>query len=141
MSFNTSGYGGEEMTEAFVVHTNDPQRPLFELVVAGKVEKFMETRPANVLLKGKAGAQLAIEVEVLQHKDYPFRIVEIQTKRDDLVRSELVEQCNTGNNRRCVIRVENLSATPGRYAEIVTVHTDSPEKPSFPIFVVGIIKE
>lgn len=121
------------------MQTNDPAQPTLRLVVTGKVEKFVELRPAQVRLEGEAGAPLAVEVEILLNKDYPFSILGVQTQRDDAVRTELLEQCNTGENSRCIIRVENLKSTSGRYADTITVLTDNAVRPSFPIPVVGII--
>lgn len=121
------------------MQTDDPAQPLLNLVVTGQVVKFVEIRPAQVRLEGQAGIPLTAEVEILPNKDFPFTILEVLTKRDDVIRSELVEQCNTGSNARCLIRVENLRTTSGRYADTITVRTDNAARPSFPISVVGII--
>lgn len=120
------------------VQTNDPKQPSIPLTVTGKVNKFVEVRPAQVRLEGQAGTPVAVEVEILQNKDYPFTILGAQTQRKDVVRCELVKQCDTASNR-CVLRVENLKTTKGRYADTITVRTDNPVKPSFAIVVVGII--
>lgn len=121
------------------MQTNDPAQPTLTLVVTGKVEKFVEIRPAQVRLEGQAGTPLAVEVEILPNKDYPFSILGVQPQRSDVVRTELIEQCNTGENSRCIIRVENLKTTSGRYADTITVKTDNVVKPSFPIPVIVII--
>jgi hypothetical protein len=118
------------------VQTNDPEQPFLQLVVTGRVEKFADIRPAQVRLEGQVGAPLTVEVEILPNKDYPFTILEVRPRRDDLIRCELVEQCDAGRNR-CVLRVENLKATSGRYAETITVRTDNAERPSFAIPVMG----
>lgn len=122
------------------MQTNDPAQPTLTLVVTGRVEKFVELRPAQVRLEGQAGTPLAVEVEILPNKDYPFAILGVQTQRDDAVRTELIEQCSIGENSRCIIRVENLKTTSGRYADTITVQTDNAVRPSFPIPVVGIIR-
>lgn len=114
--------------------------PTLTLVVTGKVEKFVEIRPAQVLLEGQAGTPLAVEVEILPNKNYPFSILGVKPQRSDVVRTELVEQCNSGENSRCVIRVENLNAASGRYADTITVQTDNAVRPSFSIPVVGVIQ-
>lgn len=77
-------------------------------------------------------------MEILPNKDYPFTILGVQSKRDDTIRGELTEQCNSDTNR-CVIRVENLKTTSGRYADTITVLTDNAAKSSFTIPVVGIL--
>lgn len=100
--------------------------------------KFTEIRPATVRLEGQAGTPLAVEVEIRPNKDYPFTIQGIQTRRDDAVRGELIEQCNSDTNR-CVVRVENLKTTSGRYTDTIIVKTDNSARPDFLIPVVGII--
>lgn len=112
---------------------------MFTLAVTGKVVKFVEIQPAQVRLEGQAGTPLAVEVEILPNKDYPFSILGLQTQ-SQAVRSELVKQCTAGENSRCLIRVENMKTTSGRYADTITVQTDNTTRPSFPIPVVGIIQ-
>lgn len=120
------------------MQTNDPEQPVLNLVVTGKVDRFIEIRPARVRLEGQAGKPLTVEVEILQNKGYPFTILEVRTKRDDVIRCKLVEQCNTDDNR-CVLQVENIQTRSGRYADTITVHTDNAAKSTFAIHVVGII--
>ena len=120
------------------MQTNDPEHPVLDLVVSGKVDTFIEIRPARVRLEGQAGKPLTVQVEILQNKGYPFTILEVRTKRDDVIRCKLVEQCNTDNNR-CLLQVENIQTKSGRYADTITVQTDNAVKPSFPIQVVGIL--
>ena len=120
------------------MRTNDPKHPIFTLTLSGKVEKFMEMRPAQARLEGQAGAPLSVEIEILQNKDYPFTILGIETKRTDSIRAEVVAPCDNAT-QRCILRVENLRTAKGRYAETITVRTDNRAKPSFPIPVVGII--
>ena len=120
------------------MQTNDPAQPFLSLVVTGKVVKFVEVRPVQVRLEGQAGATLTVDVEVLPNKDYPFTILGVQPQRGDTVRCQLVEQCNSDTNR-CVLRVENLKTTSGRYADTLIVRTDNSAKPTFNIPVVGII--
>jgi hypothetical protein len=126
------------MREMVSVQTNDPKQPVLTLIITGKVEKFVDIRPAQVRLAGQAGPSLAVEVEILKKNDYPFAILGVQAKRNDFVRAELLGPCDSSTNR-CVIRVENLKATSGRYAETIIIRTDNAVKPSFPIPVVGII--
>lgn len=113
---------------------------MFSLTVSGNVVKFAKVNPAQVRLEGEAGTPLAVEVEILPNKDYPFSIVGVKNQRDDSVRCELIQQCSTGDNSRCVLRVENLKTTSGRYADTITVQTDNAARPSFPIPVVGMIR-
>jgi hypothetical protein len=120
------------------LRTNDPKHPVLTLTLSGKVEKFMEMRPAQARLEGLAGVPLSVEIEILQNKEYPFKILGIETKRTDSIRAEVVAPCDSVT-QRCILRVENLRTAKGRYAETITVRTDNGAKPSFPIPVVGII--
>jgi len=120
------------------IQTNDPKQPVLTLTLTGKVEKFMEIRPAQARLEGQAGVPLSVEIEILQNKEYPFTILGVETKRADSIRAEVVVPCDTVT-QRCILRVENLRTTKGRYAETITVRTDNGARQSFPIPVVGII--
>jgi len=102
------------------------------------VVKFAEIRPATVRLEGQAGTPLTVEVEIQPNKDYPFTILGLQAQRNDTVRGEVLEQCNTETNR-CVIRVENLKTTSGRYSDTIIVQTDNKARPTFVIPIVGIV--
>ncbi len=121
------------------MQTNDPAQPYLSLVVTGKVVKFVEVRPAQVRLEGQAGAPLSMDVEILPANDYPFTILEVRAQKTDVIRSELIKQCSAGNDSRCLIRVENLKTTGGRYADTITIRTDNAAKPNFSIPVLGII--
>ena len=111
---------------------------MINLVVTGKVVKFAEIRPRYVRLEGKVGTPLTMEIEIRQNKDFPFVILDILTKRDDLVRCELIKQCTPENNS-CLLRVENLKSTSGRYSDAITIGTDNIEHPNLIVPVVGII--
>jgi hypothetical protein len=119
------------------VQTNDPTQPSFTLVVTGKVLKFVAIRPTVVRLEGQAGTTLTAEVEIQPNKDYPFTILGVRNKTG-AARGELIEQCNSVNNR-CVIRVEIMKSTSGRHADSIIVQTDNGTRPEFSIPVVGIL--
>lgn len=120
------------------MQTNDPTQPTFTLVVTGKVVNFATIRPTIVRLEGQAGTPLTAEVVIQPNKDYPFTILGMQNKTDD-VRGELIEQCNSGSNR-CVIRVEIVKSTSGRHVDTIIVQTDNATRPNFSIPVVGIFR-
>ncbi len=111
---------------------------MINLVVRGKVVKFAEIHPKHVRLEGKVGTPVTMEIEILQNKDYPFVIIDILTKRDDVVRCELVKQCSPVDNS-CILRVENLKTTSGRYSDAITIRTDNVQHPYLIVPVVGII--
>lgn len=100
--------------------------------------KFAEIRPKHVRLEGNAGTPLTMEIEIRQNKDYPFIILDILTKRDDVIRCELVKQCSPEMNS-CLLRVENLKTTRERYSDAITIRTDNVQHPNIIVPVVGII--
>lgn len=81
-----------------------------------------------------------VDVKISPNKIYPFNILGVQVKNNNLIRSELIEPCDAETNS-CVLRVENLKTTIGRYTDTITIRTDSKVAPSFPIHVVGNILE
>lgn len=120
------------------MQTDDSERPWLDLVLTGRVDKFVDIKPSTVHLEGQAGSPLAVDVEIQPNKDHPFTVLEVRTKRNDLIRCELIEKCGSGKNR-CILRVENLQTTSGTYIDTITVRTDNTARPSFLIGVVGTI--
>jgi hypothetical protein len=120
------------------IYTNDPKHPKLRVVVTGKIEKFAEIQPKRVHLKGSIGTPLMVEVKISPNPSHPFNIIGVQVRKNKFIRSELIEPCNTETNR-CVLRVENLKTTRGRYTDTITIQTDSKVRPSFSIQVVGNI--
>jgi len=107
--------------------------------MTGFVEKFAEIRPERVRLFGTADRSLAVQVEIIPRKEYPFTIQGIEAKDGKFIRHELVGTCDRGQGR-CVIRIENTKTDKGRYLDAVYVKTDSPLRPLIPIYVTGMIR-
>jgi hypothetical protein len=120
------------------VKTNDPDRSIIEIAVTGMVEVFAEIKPARIHFMGNAGEPLAVEVEIVPRKDYPFSIKRIETHRGDFIKYEFIEKCTPGGGR-CLLRVENTREQKGRYVDRILLHTDSPLRPVIPINVSGVI--
>ncbi len=126
------------MRELVRVQTNDPNRPWLEVVLTGRVESFAEVRPQRVKLAGAAGAPLVTDVEIIPRADYPFTIRDISARLGESIRYALTQRCTDGHDR-CIIRIENISGTAGRYGDVISVRTDSSLKPVIPIFIVGLL--
>ena len=121
------------------VKTNDPTRPWIDVAVTGQVEAFAQIQPERVVFSGKAGESLSMEIEIVPRKELPFTITRIDARKGEFISFEQTERCGDGKNR-CVIRVENTRAEKGNYMDALFVHTDSKIKPSFPIYITGIIQ-
>lgn len=133
------GYGGQKIKEDVRIYTNDPHQPGLFLTMTGFVEKFAEIRPERVRLFGPSGRPLAVQVEIIPRKEYPFKIQGIEAKEGKFIKYELAETCKQGRDR-CTIRIENTKTDKGRYLDAVYVKTDSPLRPLIPIYVTGMIQ-
>lgn len=121
------------------MQTNDPNRPWLEVVLTGTVEPFVEIRPERVKLTGPPGALPSTEVEIIPRPEYPFVIKDITARSGEFITFALTQRCSDGHDR-CIVRVGNSRTTAGRYADVLSVTTDSLLKPVIPIFVVGMIQ-
>lgn len=139
MKVRTGGYGGRKIRERVQVRTNDPKKPIMEIVVAGEVEMFARINPEHVHFMGNAGEPMAVEVEIVPRKEYPFTVTSVKSQNEGgFIKFELKEKCTKGGGR-CILRVENTRAEKGRYVDRLLIHTDSPLRPVIAINVSGAI--
>lgn len=136
---NTDGYGGFGFREKVSIKTNDPHRPLLEIVIKGKVETFADIRPQRVRLAGKRGKPLMVEVDIIPKQGYPFAIKGIKVDEGKFIRYEL-EPKDLNGNKHWVLRIENTQNKKGRYLDVLYIQTDSELKPVIPIPITGLIE-
>ena len=79
--FNSKYLGGRNKREILHFKTNDPLCPMFEVVIAGKIEKFAKIHPRIVRLNGIAGVPLVADVQITPNDIAPFKITGLQTKK------------------------------------------------------------
>ncbi len=127
------------MEEKVRVETNDPNRPVVMLTVAGLVEKLAEIRPDRVRLMGPPNQPLSARIEIIPRKKFPFTVLDVAAKEGKFIKYKLVETCGDGNGR-CVIQVENTKTEKGRYMDVLYVKTDSPVRSRLPIYITGLIR-
>lgn len=94
--------------------------------------------PENVYQFGRVveGSEVAHDFTIRNQGDELLLIVDIES-HCGCTAATPVERI--APEEEGVIRV-NLKTARGLYAEIITVHTDSEVRPSFPIFVVGRVR-
>ncbi len=122
------------------IQTNDPDQPWHQVVVTGRVEKFVEIRPERVLLKGPAGENFFEDIEIIPRKQHPFTILEVVARYGKNIDYKLMERCSDGKDR-CVLRVQNTSREKGRYVDVLKLRTDSDIHPTINIYVTGVIRQ
>jgi hypothetical protein len=120
------------------VHTNDTQRAVFTLTVSGPVQRFARVTPQRLVLRGKAGSELVGTVQIIPEQN-PFRVLYTDARSGKYFsyRLETIESEGTGGYR---LEVTNQKNDPGRYFDVVTLHTDSEVKPQIVIAVYGLIE-
>ena len=119
-----------------LVHTNDPVRPVLEVVISGEVKEFLRMKPRFVSMKGTVGESLAVTVEIIPV--HPFKITGMQIRPNKNVRVSL-EENQKGQRLSYQLMVENTANTPGRYYERIELRTDSDIRPVLRIPVRGNI--
>ncbi|RTZ99445.1 MAG: hypothetical protein DSY90_01225 [Deltaproteobacteria bacterium] len=134
----TKGYGGRQIIKRIDVHTNDPQHPNVQLIVKGKVEKFVTIRPRRVRLSGVVGNNTYQTVAVIPEKAYPFEIVETKASPGKNITVSIEKkQGETGPEYQMIVK--NIRQQPGQYSETISIKTDNKVKPVLEIKVYGNI--
>ena len=126
------------MKKNVAVNTDDPQQPTVNLTITGKVKPFAIITPRYARLTGPAGQTIKVDVTITPKEQYPFKIVDVQAKHGNYIKYSLDE--NKGNRSKgWVLHLENVKADKGRYADTITIKTDSRLKPTIKIGVYGYI--
>jgi hypothetical protein len=136
----TAGYGGREIREAVVVHTNDPLNAVIELMVSGMVEIFAEIRPNTLKLNGKIGEPVTAVVEIVPRPEYPFTVKNVRAMNGQNLQFSLANKAQAGRP------VYELTVTasrqaPGRISDVLYIETDSPIRPKLQVPVFGMITQ
>jgi len=118
------------------VHTNDPQRPQFNLDMKAVVRPLIEVKPTNVLLFRGFIEQLKPQTVELISNGIPFRILKTENSVPQQVAVDL-ETVEEGKRYR--LRVTN-TATSGNYSGYILCRTDHPKRPELRIAVTGVIE-
>ncbi len=134
----TKGYGGRQIVKRISVQTNDTQHRNLQLVVKGKVKKFVTIRPKRVRLTGIVGDVVHQTVAVIPEKAYPFRIIAMAAKPGKNIKVAFEEkEGETGSGYQ--VFIENVRRQPGQYYENIVIKTDSKVRPEIDIRVYGNI--
>lgn len=137
---NTSGYGGRDLQETISVSTDDPQRPRTTLTIKGKVNAFARVAPRYARLSGKVGDTLKVVVRITPVAAYPFKITDVKLKNGQHITYELSEP-NEASEGTYLLTVTNTKKEAGRYADTITIMTDSKLRSELKVGVYGHISD
>ena len=102
------------------------------------MDRLVTIKPRRVRLEGLAGAPLAATVTIKTEPKYPMQILSAAPRNEGFITCELSRD---ETNDQYVIIIKNLRKETGRYVDTIEVATDSKMRPSFKIYVYGMIKE
>ena len=135
----TDGSGGKKLKKTISVFTNDINNTIIPLTIAGNVEKFATITPPKLRLSGVAGQALSREIRIIPEKKYPFKILDITTKKNSDIKFTLNEVA-VSKRTEYLLTVQNLKKNQGKYHHTIKIKTNSQIKPEIKIHVIGNIR-
>jgi hypothetical protein len=140
IQFNTSGYGGRDIQEIISVSTDDPQRPRTTLTMRGKVNAFVMVTPRYARLNGKVGDPVTAVVRITPAEAYPFKITAVKAKSGQHITYELAQPSEESEGAY-LLTVTNTKKEAGRYADTITIKTDSKVRSELKVGVYGYLSD
>ncbi len=123
-----------------MVRTNDDTKPILNLSVTGRVEKFVTLIPRRLVLRGESGKSLTGTVKIILEKKYPFTLEETEGSSGKNLRYTL-RKVDSEQPEAYLLTVKNLRKKVGSYQEKINLKTDHERQPEIKISVyVNIFK-
>jgi len=138
---STRNRGGAKLHKGFTVYTNDPQRPEVRLQVIGQVNAYLKVAPNYIRLMGRWDQRLSQTVKITPLEGHPFTIKEVKAQQGQNLRYELKPLGNNPGKNGYELVVENTMKKAGNYRDLITIQTDSKEKPLVTIPVYARIQK
>jgi len=136
---STSGYGGETMRKGARVESNDPNRPAVELAIGGEVLRVVTIQPGRLVFQGEGDKPMRQTVTIVPEPRFAFKLLKVETNAGKRFIDYRLEEIRHNGQPAYRLTVENRRTQPGRYAETLTLHTDSPIRPKLFVHVYGNI--
>jgi hypothetical protein len=108
------------------------------LNITGKIDHFALMKPAFARLVGKAGTEIKKTITITREKDYPFKILKVKARKGKDFVFDLKE-FSENDTDGYLLTIENRKMESGRYADKLTLTTDSSIKPTITVPVYGQI--
>jgi len=124
------------MQKTVEVFTNDPTQSRIVLSISGSVLNFARIEPRYARLVGKAGTEFRKEITIIREKAYPFNILQANARNGKNIAFS-IEAFSKDGVDGYLLTIENKRAEAGRYADTLTLITDSPVKSTLKIPVYG----
>jgi hypothetical protein len=140
VQFDSKGYGGKTVQKTVTVETNDPKQPLITLNISGRILQFASITPPFARLTGTRGEKIEMNIVIKPQPPHFFKIRKIALKENKNITCTLLNASEEAPDEY-VLHLENLKTDAGRYADAITISTDSDIRPQITIGVYGDIKE
>jgi len=137
---DASGYGGRDLQETFSVNTDDPTQPWTTLTMKGKVNAVVVVAPRYARLHGKVGEPVTAVVRITPVEAYAFKITAVKVKNGQYITYELAEP-SAESEGAYLLTVTNTKKDAGRYADTITIKTDSKVRSELKIGVYGNLSD
>ncbi len=135
---NTNGYGGKTLKKKISIHTDDTKRPVSHLFISGNVKLFCKISPRYARLSGEIGSIIQTFITIKKEAEYPFSITKVTAKSGKDIQFRIDEYKKPGESGY-ILSVKNIKKETGRYADTLTLYTDSKVKPIIKIGVYGFV--
>jgi hypothetical protein len=126
------------MNKRIQVFTNDPPNNRILLSISGKVLHFAKIAPRYARLVGKSGTDIQKTITITREKAYPFKIIQAKARSGKDI-AFTIEAFSKEGADGYILTIENKRERAGRYADTLTLMTDSPVKSSLRVPVYGQI--
>lgn len=136
LAVNTTGYGGNFHKTARVF-TNDPKTPEFTIGMRGKVWAPIQLDPRHASFTGIVGEKIQKVLRVRAAQEEPLIVKLASVSIPEKVEVELKE---IEEGRTWELRVDNKVNEQTRYAGIIKLTTNYPEKPELVIRIIGNVR-
>lgn len=136
MAFDVPAVGGD-LEKPVQVLTNDPEKPVVRLKVTGKIVPVISFAPPRINFGTvKAGTKRVETIDIIPGKAEGF-VVEKITSSGTRVTVDKLEKSGDGKGSYRATLSISAGDEPGRLFEILTIHTDLPNKPKVTYQVFG----
>ncbi|MDI6793331.1 MAG: DUF1573 domain-containing protein [bacterium] len=139
VTFETRRYRGKQAKSIFV-ETNDPDEPEIELEISGMIKTEVAVVPEFLYFGDiEKGKTLTKEIKLIQIGNEELNLEKVEVSANYL--SAGVSNLEDERHRGFKIKVGLNSDTPpvGKFAEVITLHTNFRERPRIDVPVAGNI--
>lgn len=139
VTVSTRNRGGQTLHKGFTVYTNDPNKAQVRLQVTGRVNAYLTVAPQYVRFIGKYDKPLKESVRITPLAGHPFTIKEVKVRHPQNLHYELKPLGDPPGQAGYELVVENARQEACNYQDMITILTDSKEKPTISIPVYARI--